>query len=155
MYLTYDEHFTAHKLLVECYPKNKKLAYALWRMANGKHDCSEIDYAFARESFRRAGFSEETRQKMSIARQGKSTLPPGFKHTEETKKKMSESAKNRRINGALGKRWTQSEETKDKHRQQYSEHNYHLVCRSCKSEFIADKPCYKYCENCRQQTKRR
>ena len=40
--------------------------------------------------------TEQTRQKMSANRRGKTGRPAGWKHTEETKKKMSEAHLNRK-----------------------------------------------------------
>lgn len=151
IYLTFSEHFKAHQLLVECNPDNKKLAYALWRMANGKFGCTPTDYEVARQVFINAGLDEEIKAKISAAHLGKSSGMSGKQHSEASKKKMSESAKRRISSGALGKRWTQSEEAKDKHRKFYHRMVYHINCKKCGNEFIANKPSFRYCENCRNR----
>jgi hypothetical protein len=151
IYLTYREHFVAHKMLVECYPNNKQLTYALWRMANGKHECSAEDYSFAREQFINAGHSDATKRKIALAHTGKSSGMLGKTHGDSTRLKMSIAQKRRTVNGVLGKHWKQSEETKEKHRQAYSKNVYHIHCKSCGEVFTSNKPCYKYCSNCKKR----
>ena len=53
--LTPKEHYIAHSLLSEAYPDNKKLKYALWRMANpgnrpATYNMSSSSYARIRNS---------------------------------------------------------------------------------------------------------
>lgn len=50
IWLTPEEHYIAHKLLVEKYPNNNKLIYAFWRLSNGIETSAE-DYALARKLF--------------------------------------------------------------------------------------------------------
>ena len=51
IYLTLEEHFIAHRMLVEENPGNLKLASAFWRMCNSGKVCTPEDYAKAREVF--------------------------------------------------------------------------------------------------------
>lgn len=121
--LTFREHYLCHRLLVKIYPEEKKMHYAFWTMSINPRDnnlrISARCYAEARENFIncRLGvpLSEEAKKKISIANTGKVRTQEmkdemsrikkanpsdhwiGRKHLEESKKKMSESAKNRNI----------------------------------------------------------
>lgn len=150
IYLTYAEHFTAHKLLVASNPTDRRMAYALWRMANGKHECSPDDYENAKRAFMSTKVSDETRQKMRLAHIGKSSGMLGKRHSELSKVKMSQAQKHREKR-VVKKGWLLSNEAKDKHRQLYNRFVYHILCRSCGKEFIADKPCFRYCDDCRNR----
>jgi len=130
--LTAKEHFLCHKLLVSIYPKESKLIYALWMMTNGSNKyrnkhliVSAKDYenhkklyveslkkrlkgrvvspevgkkiSKAKTGFK---FSEESKKRMSESQKEKTGEKNSFygrKHTEESKKKMSEKAKNRKV----------------------------------------------------------
>jgi hypothetical protein len=108
--LTAKEHFLCHKLLLLIYPGEKCLIYALWMMANGSNfhrnnylDVSIKDYEYCRNLYSesRKGFvyTEESKKKMSESQKEKTGDKNSFygrKHSEESKKKMSESAKNRK-----------------------------------------------------------
>jgi hypothetical protein len=108
--LTAKEHFLCHKLLLLIYPGEKCLIYALWMMANGSNfyrnnylSVSIKDYEYCRNLYSelRKGFvyTEEMRKKMSESQKEKTGDKNSFygrKHSEESKKKMSESAKNRK-----------------------------------------------------------
>lgn len=137
--LTAKEHFVCHKLLILIYPNQTKLVYALWMMSNGsntyrrKHlKVSSRDYELSRKLYiethsekmkgrivdekigkkisdSKKGFkhSEESKKRISESNKdkiGEKNSFYGRKHTEESKKKMSESAKNKVV----------SEETKKK-----------------------------------------
>ena len=100
--LTAKEHYVAHKLLCEIYLNNTKLHYALWRMMNAQNLKHERDYNVSSKEYSRrkqiqselvqqlgkqnAGkqnvISEETRNKMKIAKLGKP-------RSIETKEKIS------------------------------------------------------------------
>lgn len=109
--LTAKEHFLCHKLLVLIYTGEKCLVYALWMMANGSNsrrnsylEVSINDYEYSRNLYSesRKGFlyTEEMRKKMSESQKdkiGEKNSFYGRKHTEESKKKMSEKAKNREV----------------------------------------------------------
>jgi hypothetical protein len=74
VYLTAREHFLAHKLLVRAYPQQPKLWYALMlmgRLADNKSRIFQSERARAAE------------------------MRCGFRYTEESKQKMSSSAKAR------------------------------------------------------------
>lgn len=108
--LTAKEHYIAHLLLHTIYPDDKKLRYALWAMINGmgtkrRYKSSARIYESLRKKLTH---SQETREKMSIAKKGKPGHPTtsetikkiiesrqGYIHDEKTRKKMSASAKNR------------------------------------------------------------
>jgi|AntAceMinimDraft_18_1070375.scaffolds.fasta_scaffold09713_2 hypothetical protein len=139
--LTAKEHYVVHKLLTYIYTKNKrKLVNAFHRMTfdkNGNRKISSRDYEYAkflkvttpiseetRQKMRDHIFTDEHRKKLSESHKGlkyenrtlpsmKGMLNPFYnkKHSDETKRKMSESAKNRKPN-RLGKK--HSDETKRK-----------------------------------------
>jgi len=139
--LTGREHYIVHKLLVNIYPKNKKIVDAFHRMTfdkSGNRNISSRDFEYVRFLKSTTPISEETRQKMknhiftdehkrklSESHKGikyeNRTLPweidsntnPFFGkiHSDETKRKMSESAKKRKSN-RLGVKL--SDETKRK-----------------------------------------
>jgi hypothetical protein len=100
--LTAREHYVAHKLLCEVHPDETKLHYALWRMMNVqnlKHDrtynisskeysrCKQIQSKLVQQLGKQNTgkinvISEETRNKMKIAKLGKP-------RSNETKEKIS------------------------------------------------------------------
>lgn len=87
--LSAREHFIAHVLLVKIYPENRKLIHAASRMTYSKKFNIKIDsktYDWLRDLRYKTPLPEEIRKKLSNANKGK-------KHTEETKKKMSEKLK--------------------------------------------------------------
>ena len=92
------EHFEAHRLLALENPKNSSLQWAWWNMAhmttNSKHERYELtaeEYEEARTYFSKMQtgrfVSDETRQKHR-------DIQTGYKFSEESKMKMSESHKN-------------------------------------------------------------
>lgn len=97
--LTPEEHFVAHQLLIKLYPGNLGIAFAVICMSGNtseRHKRNNKLYGWLRkkasEARRGRKLSEETRKRMSAARQRdrekirQSLL--GKKHTEETKQKM-------------------------------------------------------------------
>jgi hypothetical protein len=106
--LTAREHFICHWLLSKMFDGilRRKMIYAVRFMCTIKSDrkyntkITARVYASTKETIARMGASEETKQKMSVARLGK-------KKSEETKQKMSEAQ--------LGKKV--SEETRQKFRE--------------------------------------
>lgn len=121
IYLTYREHFIAHKLLTEETPEDSKLFYAYWRMANTHiNECTPEDYEKARLKLsdlmkcnnpNKFGhiISEETKIKISKAMKGR-------KYSEETLRRMSESNR--------GKKRT--EETKQHISESHKGENHHM-----------------------------
>jgi len=104
--LTAKEHYIAHRLLCEIYPKSNKLKFALRMMINGsgtknRFKPSSRVYERLRKEYNKIPFSEETRKKMSESHigkvQSKETIQKrvnanmGRRNTEETKRKISES----------------------------------------------------------------
>jgi len=81
--LTAKEHFICHRLLVEIYPNNKKLIFALWGMCNQDKDgkrykVSSITYSQARIKFSESirGYkhpprTEKSKLLLSLAKKGK------------------------------------------------------------------------------------
>ena len=91
IYLTYQEHFTAHKLLHEENPEEPKLIYALWRMSNRVEDISPEDYETARLRYTelmRGDMNPSRRKEVKAKLRGRSPML-GKHHTEETKRYMS------------------------------------------------------------------
>lgn len=89
IYLTYREHFIAHKLLAEENPDNRGLVYAYWRMCHSYQDtqCTEDEYARAKELVISMMTGKKlplsTREKMRLSAKNR---PPV---SEETRKKIS------------------------------------------------------------------
>lgn len=122
------EHFIAHKLLSEENPENHSLQYAFFMMANctskniGRYKCTPEEYEEIRSRIAATPIDESTRQKMSDAKKGKkfsvehrahmALARTGRKHSEETKRKISESQKNRPPHPAYFKGHHHTEETK-------------------------------------------
>jgi 5-methylcytosine-specific restriction endonuclease McrA len=80
--LTAEEHYVAHQLLVKIYPSNNKLTFAvhiMCRASNQKHVRNNKEYGWIRKRFADTMrelhtdrvVSDETKQKMSIAKAGK------------------------------------------------------------------------------------
>ncbi len=97
------EHYLAHKMLAEENPHNKKLNYAWWAMSAFAHDkrihdvtpaeyeqarlacvCGENNYFYGRD------ISGEKNPMYGVHRYGKDSPHYGKKHSEESKRKMSE-----------------------------------------------------------------
>jgi hypothetical protein len=123
--LTAKEHFICHRLLVEIYPNNKKLIFALWGMCNQNKDgnrykVSSRSYSQARIKFSESikGYkhpprSEKSKLLLSIAKKGKTykelygdagikkaeahaKAMSGRIHSEETKMKIGNSNRGRK-----------------------------------------------------------
>jgi hypothetical protein len=93
--LTAEEHFIAHQLLVKIYPENYKLVFAAAMMtknAYGERVNNKL-HGWLRKNLSKATsetltgrkLSDETKQKMSLTRTGRVRGP----HSEETKRKIS------------------------------------------------------------------
>lgn len=123
--LTAREHFIAHKLLCELHPNNDKLLYAYWMMSNKTqsgnqqrlYNISNREYeriklliSEARKSFTH---SDETKKKISQSGKGKIPWNKGLKNpfSAEALDKMSKAAKGR---PAWNKGVSPSDETKRK-----------------------------------------
>ena len=88
-----QEHYYAHKLLAEENPSDKGLQYAWWNMCHCAlekrgYKISAEDYAFSREKISK-NMSEFMKKKMN----SKDNHFIGTHHSEETKRKISESNK--------------------------------------------------------------
>ena len=92
--LTVKEHYIVHRLLTEIYPGDHKLIYAFWCMCSVKNK-------FTRErtvvSARTYEYARNAMSKVTKERLKEHNPWLGKTHSEESKKKMSESAKNRQI----------------------------------------------------------
>lgn len=87
IYLLPEEHYEAHKLLVEKYPDNRQLIAAFWLMSNNLstgQTISQQDYALARR------LKQE-------AMQGELNSFYGKRHSEETKAIIREKARERSL----------------------------------------------------------
>lgn len=102
--LTAAEHFTAHKLLVELFPNNRKLTYAFWAMctcSNAADNATAEDYELTRIARSKAigkdvqakligkTADEQTRDNHSKAQSGILNGFFGKAHTEESRRKMA------------------------------------------------------------------
>lgn len=90
IWLTYEEHYTAHELLANENPHNSDLVYAFWCMCSlGNNEYvrrTKEEYANARRLRSNIKDSDETRKRKSESHKGKN-------HTQETKDKQSASMK--------------------------------------------------------------
>lgn len=106
IFLTAAEHFTAHKLLVELFPENEKLAYAFWAMctvSNASSNATAEDYQTARmirsktignkARVKLIGLEASTdlRENHSKAQRGELNGFFGKTHSDKTKLKLSKS----------------------------------------------------------------
>jgi ribosomal protein L37AE/L43A len=78
--LTAKEHFLCHKLLVEIYPSNSKLLYALWGMSNQKN---------AKQKSRYQGSAREYERVRKVVGELISKLNSGRIHTKESNERRS------------------------------------------------------------------
>lgn len=86
--LTAKEHYMAHVLLCKIYPNNASLLYA-WNMMANMGDALCRHNVRSYQAFRYKSLREQFSLMCRESRKG-------FKHTEETKQKMSKSAKGRK-----------------------------------------------------------
>jgi len=108
--LTSREHFIVHWLLYRIYPNESSMIYSFWMMSNRFKNFSSIAYEEARINFSKAisehmlsnkhpfrgkTHSDKTKELISMKRKLQGNKWNGRLHTKESKKKMSESAKNR------------------------------------------------------------
>jgi len=110
--LTAREHFICHRLLVEIYPNESKLWYALFLMSIGKQKIKSKHYIISSRVYEqiKAGWllkiknkpkpkgfmSDELKQKISQSNKGVSRNK-GTKFTEETKQKISKAKKGKSL----------------------------------------------------------
>jgi hypothetical protein len=105
--LTAREHFIAHLLLCEIYPKNRGIRLALWMMANVKDTNQKRHVPSSR-------LYEIIRREYSYSIKGGNNPRFGVKHLPETKEKMSIKAKERIGNKNAFHGKSHSDETKEK-----------------------------------------
>lgn len=108
---TESEAFDHEKLLISCF---KDMGYKLANLTDGGDGSSgwkASEETKRKMSYARQNMSDELRNKLSVASKGEKNPFFGKKHSEETRKKMVEAAKNRKPN-FTGKK--HSEETKAK-----------------------------------------
>jgi len=82
--LTAREHLICHRLLVKMYPKSNSLRYAMWMMMNGFSSRNQT-----RNYFISSRLYEQTKLDFS-------TMVKARNHTDETKRKISESLTGRK-----------------------------------------------------------
>lgn len=99
--LTPREHFIAHWLLYRIYPNESSMIYAFWMMTNRFKNFSSIAYEESKiaHSNNHKGFkhSSETKKRISKKRKEQGNKWKGKKHNVKSKLKMSESAKNKNM----------------------------------------------------------
>lgn len=99
--LTGKEHFIAHKLLIEIYPGNEKLVYAVWCMVHKFGNKNERIYnigsreyerlkSLYKESLKDFKHTDDTKQKISMKCRGLPSPMKGKRLSEESKKLISE-----------------------------------------------------------------
>lgn len=136
------EHYISHLLLFKMYPHNQHLAYALWMMCNGNRKdkreyvvngriYEEIRNKFIQlmkskePFFKGKKHTHESNIKNRLAHLGKSNWY-GKKHSEESKKKMSESAMGRKLSDEVKYKMSQSKKGvkfTNEHKKKISESN--------------------------------
>lgn len=139
--LTAREHFLCHMLLVEIYPKEPKLWYALWLMIIGKNRKNNLlEYKLSSRTYEKIKLefinkikgrkmSLETKEKIKktksnidmsvfytdeVKKKMSETKKGKLIHTEESKKKISESKKGKNRNIFWGKKISESKKGKPK-----------------------------------------
>ena len=104
--LTAREHFVCHKLLTFIYPKNQKLIYALWVMANGRfkqksnpYKISSRDYEYSKKLFIKTQTGKKQSKKTIEKRKNTRKKLGDWSqfYTKDILEKMSESKKNRKV----------------------------------------------------------
>lgn len=90
-YLTPEEHYVAHQLLVKIYPGHSGLIYAASMMTTDRYGSRRNNKLFGwlRRKMTLRKITNETRLKLSEARRAR----PSKSHTEETRRKISEAKK--------------------------------------------------------------
>lgn len=99
--LTGKEHFIAHKLLIEIYPGNEKLVYAVWCMVHKFGNKNERLYniggreyerlkSLYRKSLKDFKHTDSTKQKISMKCKGLPSPMKGKRMPDESKKVISE-----------------------------------------------------------------
>jgi NUMOD3 motif len=106
--LTDKEHYVCHKLLTYIYPHHRGITCAFHRMTyskNGNHIKTARDYAYAKKLIRNIPISKETKKKMSESGKNRPTA------SKETREKLSKKSTGR----------LHTEETKQKMKKPKSE----------------------------------
>ena len=85
--LTAREHFICHLLLIEIYPRENKLSYALWMMCNTRNKHQTVRYGPSSRTYEHI---KKTHAKLLSERNTGKKLKP---HSEETKRRISETKK--------------------------------------------------------------
>lgn len=106
--LTPEEHYVAHQLLVKIYPLNRKLIFAASAMTIDLNGRKNKEYGWLKRLRSLVGHSEETKKKISESSKGKKKKPL----TEEHKTKLSTIGKNRVISNSTRKKMSESRKGK-------------------------------------------
>lgn len=131
VYLTAREHFLVHWLLTEIYPGHKGLIFAFWLMCRVKNLHQSNRYIPSSKIYEHVkrinsvAISELLKGHVGYWK-GKSTAMKGRCHSEESKKKMSDSAKLRRASPETKKKMSLQRRGKSisvEHRQSISKAN--------------------------------
>lgn len=122
--LTYREHFIAHALLARAFPDNQKLNFAYWGMCNQSN-------AYQNRKRPKSILYEAAKSKRG---EHMSNLLKGRKFSDETIKKMSASAKNRKNQSPM---CIKGHKKSDEHRKNASisaKNRQKRQCPHCKKE---------------------
>lgn len=126
IYLTYREHFIAHKLLAEENPENNDLVKTVFMMSNFNKQCTPEEYEIIRsnackaisKSLKGKVRSEDHCRNISLAHKGMSCY------------------------------WSDEAKIRNRERRANNPNKYNLICKRCGLTFIANGPTKKYCVVC-------
>jgi ribosomal protein S27AE len=114
VYLSARDHFLCHKLLVKFTTgiNNQKMWHALWRMMNKQSHSQQRDYTVTEEEYKEARINHSKIQSKRMS--GENNPFYGKKHTDSTKKKMSENKKGKSYEEIFGNEYASTMREKRK-----------------------------------------
>lgn len=105
VYLSAKDHFLCHKLLVKFTTgiNNQKMWNALWRMMNKQSYSQQRDYTFTEKEYEEARINHSITQSNRMRQENNPFF--GKKHSNESKKKMSEAKKGKSYEEIFGEEY--------------------------------------------------